>query len=69
MISSNVCAARVIQEVGIRSVIQVAKVLGITTPLQYDYTISLGSNGVKLFEFVRAYGAFAMWVRCSTLCN
>ena len=59
MISSNVCAARVIQEVGIRSVIQVAKVLGITTPLQYDYTISLGSNGVKLFEFVRAYGAFA----------
>ena len=59
MISSNVCAARVIQEVGIRSVIQVAKVLGITTPLEYDYTISLGSNGVKMFEFVRAYGAFA----------
>lgn len=59
MISSNVCAARVIQEVGIRSVIQIARVLGITTPLEYDYTISLGSNGVKLFEFVRAYGAFA----------
>ena len=59
MISSNVCAARMIQEVGIRSVIQLAKVLGISTPLQYDYTISLGSNGVKMFEFVRAYGAFA----------
>lgn len=59
MISSNVCAARMIQEVGIRSVIQLAKVLGITTPLEYDYTISLGSNGVKMFEFVRAYGAFA----------
>ncbi len=59
MVSSNVCAARMIQEVGIRSVIQLAKVLGITTPLEYDYTISLGSNGVKLFEFVRAYGAFA----------
>ena len=59
MVSSNVCAARIIQEVGIRSVIQIAKVLGITTPLEYDYTISLGSNGVKLFEFVRAYGAFA----------
>lgn len=43
MISSNVCAARVIQEVGIRSVIQIARVLGITTPLEYDYTISLGS--------------------------
>lgn len=59
MISSNVCAARIIQEVGIRSVIQLAKVLGISTPLEYDYTISLGSNGVKMFEFVRAYGAFA----------
>ena len=59
MVSSNVCAARLIQEVGIRSVKQLATVLGITTPLEYDYTISLGSNGVKLFEFVRAYGAFA----------
>jgi len=59
MISSNVCAARIIQNVGIRSVIQMARVLGITTPLEYDYTISLGSNGVKMFEFVRAYGAFA----------
>jgi len=59
MVSSNVCAARIIQEVGIRSVIQLAKVLGISTPLEYDYTISLGSNGVKLFEFVRAYGPFA----------
>ena len=59
MVSSNVCAARVIREVGIHSVIQLARVLGITTPLEKDYTISLGSNGVKLFEFVRAYGAFA----------
>lgn len=59
MISSNVCAARIIKEVGIRSVVQLVRVLGITTPLEYDYTISLGSNGVKLFEFVRAYGAFA----------
>ena len=59
MISSNVCAARMIQEVGIRSVIQLARVLGISTPLEYDYTISLGSNSVKMFEFVRAYGAFA----------
>ena len=59
MVSSNVCAARLIQEVGIRPVKQLATLLGITTPLEYDYTISLGSNGVKLFEFVRAYGAFA----------
>ena len=59
MVSSNVCAARMIREVGIRSVIQVARVLGIETPIEYDHTIALGSNGVKLFEFTRAYGAFA----------
>lgn len=59
MVSSNVCAARMIQNVGVRSVIQIARTLGITTPLEYDYTIALGSNGVKLFEFTRAYGAFA----------
>lgn len=59
MVSSNVCAARMIEEVGVRAVIQTARVLGIETPLEYDYTIALGSNGVKLFEFTRAYGAFA----------
>ena len=59
MYSSNVCAARLIKEVGVRSVIQLARVLGITTPLEYDYTIALGSNGTKLFEITRAYGAFA----------
>ncbi len=59
MVSSNVCAARLIKEVGIRSVIQIVRVLGITTPLEYDYTIALGSNGTKLYEITRAYGAFA----------
>lgn len=59
MVSSNVCAARMIKEVGIRSVIQLVRVLGISTPLEYDYTISLGSNGTKLYEITRAYGAFA----------
>lgn len=58
-VSSNVCAARMIEKVGIRSVIQLARVLGISTPLAYDYTIALGSNGVKLSEITRAYGAFA----------
>lgn len=59
MVSSNVCAARVIQSTGIRPVIQLVRLLGLTTPLEYDYTIALGSNGVKLFELTRAYGAFA----------
>ena len=33
--------------------------MGVTTPIPYDYTISLGSNSVKLFEMTRAYGVFA----------
>ncbi len=59
MVSSNVCAARLIADVGVRSVIQLVRALGIETPIAYDHTIALGSNGVKLFEFTRAYSAFA----------
>ena len=59
MVSSNVCDVKLIEYVGVRPVIQVARVMGITTPLQYDFTIGLGSNGVKLFEITRAYGVYA----------
>ncbi|MCR5266377.1 MAG: PBP1A family penicillin-binding protein [Cyanobacteria bacterium RUI128] len=59
MISSNVCAVRLIYAVGVRPVIIVARSMGIKTPLEYDYTIALGSNGVKLFEITRAYGVYA----------
>ncbi len=58
-ISSNVMAARLIKDVGVRSVIGIARSMGITTPLEYDMTIALGSNGVKLYEMTIAYGAFA----------
>jgi len=59
MLSSNVMAARLIKDVGVRSVIGIARSLGITTPIEYDMTIALGSNGVKLYEMTVAYGAFA----------
>ena len=58
-VSSNVIAATLIDRVGIGAVIATARDLGITTPLQADLTISLGSNGVKLYDMVVAYGAFA----------
>ena len=57
--SSNVAAVRLIKDVGIAPVIDMAKNLGITTPLTHDYTISLGSNGVKLYDMVIVYGNFA----------
>ena len=58
-ISSNVCAVKTIQKTGVNSVISLVRDLGITTPLHNDMTISLGSNGVKLYDMVIAYGAFA----------
>lgn len=59
MVSSNVCTARLMDSIGVRPVIQLSRVMGITTPIPYDYTISLGSHSVKLFEMTRAYGVFA----------
>ncbi len=58
-LSSNVAAVKLIQDVGIQAVIDMAKSLGITTPLTHDYTISLGSNGVRLYDMVIVYGNFA----------
>ena len=58
-ISSNVAAVKLIKDIGIAPVIDMAKSLGITTPLTHDFTISLGSNGVKLYDMVVVYGNFA----------
>lgn len=58
-ISSNVAAVRLIKKSGVDAVIQTAREMGITTPLASDMTIALGSNGVKLYDMVVAYGAFA----------
>ena len=58
-ISSNVIAVKLIESTGIAPVIDMARALGITTPLTHDYTISLGSNGVKLYDMVVVYGNFA----------
>lgn len=57
--SSNVAAVRLIKDTGIAPVIDMAKNLGITTTLNNDYTISLGSNSVRLYDMVIAYGCFA----------
>ena len=58
-ISSHVAAVRLIKNSGVDAVIQTAREMGITTPLSNDLTIALGSNGVKLYDMVVAYGAFA----------
>lgn len=58
-LSSNVVAVKLIKDIGIGPVVDMAKSLGITTPLTHDYTISLGSNGVRLYDMVIVYGTFA----------
>ncbi|MEE8611819.1 MAG: PBP1A family penicillin-binding protein [Sphingomonas aquatilis] len=57
--SSNVVAARLTQEVGVRNVIKAARDLGITTPIPNEATIGLGTAEVSLLELTAAYAAIA----------
>jgi penicillin-binding protein 1A len=57
--SSNVAAARVVQQVGVDNVIKTARDLGITTPLPRDATIALGTGSVTLLQLTSAYATIA----------
>lgn len=57
--SSNVAAVRLSERVGRRNVIQAARDLGITSPLNDNPSLALGTSGVTLLEMVQAYAAVA----------
>ena len=57
--SINTVAVRVADEVGRRKIIGVAQRLGITSPLEPNRSLPLGTSEVTLFEMTRAFGAFA----------
>ena len=57
--SSNVAAARLTQQVGVRQVIKAARDLGISTPIDNEGTIALGTSTVSLLELTAAYAAVA----------
>ncbi|WP_342657912.1 PBP1A family penicillin-binding protein [Sphingomonas sp. NY01] len=57
--SSNVAAARLTQQVGVRAVIKAARDLGISTPIANEATIGLGTSTVSLLELTAAYAAIA----------
>ena len=57
--SSNVVAARLTQEVGVRNVIRAARDLGISTPIANEATIGLGTSEVSLLELTAAFAAVA----------
>jgi penicillin-binding protein 1A len=56
--SVNSICVRIAKRVGIRNVIKTAKRLGITSPLNADLTLALGSPDVTFIELVRAYAPF-----------
>ena len=57
--SRNIITIKILQDIGVSYVVNYAKKLGITTPLNYDLSLALGSSGVSLLEITRAYAAFA----------
>ncbi|TXN61471.1 transglycosylase domain-containing protein [Methylobacterium sp. WL6] len=58
-LSLNTVAVRLGQEVGAKAVVQTAQRLGITSALQANGSIALGTSEVTPLEMVGAYSAFA----------
>src|SRR5207245_7362898 len=64
--SSDVCSS----DLGVNRTIQVARRLGITSPLNTDLTMALGSSDLTLLELTSAYSALAnqgTWVPPTTI--
>lgn len=57
--SRNLATVRLLEKVGIRPVIEFSKLIGITSPLNQDLSLALGSSSVGLLELTSAYGVFA----------
>ncbi|MBB5685332.1 PBP1A family penicillin-binding protein [Sphingobium boeckii] len=57
--SSNVAAVRLAHQVGIAKVIRAARDLGITSPLEDNLSVALGTSGVTLLELTSAYASVA----------
>lgn len=57
--SLNVPVVRVAQSVGARRIAQVARGLGIKSPLDENLTLALGGSAVSLLEMTGSYGALA----------
>jgi penicillin-binding protein 1A len=65
--SRNLVTIKILKDIGIDYTINYAKKLGITSPLERDLSLALGSSGVSLLELVNAYAVFAnMGYPCKT---
>jgi penicillin-binding protein 1A len=57
--SRNVVTIKILQDIGISYAIDYARKLGITSDINQDLSIALGSSGVSLLELVNAYSVFS----------
>ena len=57
--SINVPTIRLLEQIGVKPVIDAAQRAGIRSPLPHDLTLALGSGEVTLLELTAAYGTFA----------
>jgi penicillin-binding protein 1A len=57
--SRNVVTIKILQDIGIPYAIEYARKLGITSDINQDLSIALGSSGVSLLEMVNAYAVFS----------
>ena len=56
--SRNAATVRLLEKISIPPVLDLARNLGIASPLANDLTLALGSSGVTLQELTAAYGTF-----------
>lgn len=57
--SKNPIAVRLIEKVGAKNVIQLARDLGVTEDIPDNLTIALGSSDITIYEMLGAYSTFA----------
>ena len=57
--SRNIVTIKILQDIGVGYVIKYARTMGITSPLNNDLSLALGSSGVSLLELTRSYAVFA----------
>jgi len=57
--SVNVVTVKIAMDVGIDYIKEYARNLGISSPLQTDLSMALGSSSISLYELTRAYAVFA----------
>src|SRR5881397_2980402 len=57
--SVNVVTVKLQERIGINRTVQVARRLGITSPLDFNLSLALGTSDLSLLELTSAYGALA----------